>query len=121
MPPDVASNFSPTRRVAHVDCILQVKLFREGGKIVRIGVHVIAIPGLSGSAVTAPVGRDDSKALLTEVQHLSIPVVRGERPAVAEHYGLSLAPVFVENLRTVFGGDRRHKVFSSAAILGCDS
>jgi len=52
--------------------------------------------------VTAPVGCDDSIAMLAEEHHLSVPVVRGERPTVAEHDGLALSPVLVVDLRPSF-------------------
>src|SRR5271169_549449 len=117
MPPDVTRNFSAAGGVAHMDCVLQVKLFSEGCEIVGVCVHVVAIPGLGGTAVPSPVMCDDSIATLAEEQHLSVPVVRGERPAVAEYYGLSCAPVLVVNLGVVFGCDRRHKMLS----LNCDS
>src|SRR6266404_5848049 len=60
--------------------------------------------------------RDHAVAFLTEEQHLSIPVVRRQRPAVAENYRLSLTPVLVINLRAVFGSNCRHKIFSSVGF-----
>jgi hypothetical protein len=46
--------------------------------------------------------------VLDEEQHLGIPVVRAERPTMVEDNGLAVAPVFVEDLDTVFGCDRSH-------------
>src|SRR5258708_8502808 len=100
-----------------MDCVLQVKFFRESREIVGVGVHVVTVPRLGGTAVPSPVMRDDSIALLAEKQHLSIPVIRGERPAMTEHYGLSRAPVLVENLRAVFCSERRHTGFSLVVTL----
>jgi hypothetical protein len=37
-----------------------------------------------------------------EEQHLGIPVIGAERPAVMEDYGLSLAPVLVKDFHAVF-------------------
>ena len=48
------------------------------------------------------------KPWLEEEQHLRVPVVGRQRPAVAEHDGLTLAPVLVEDLNAVLGGDRGH-------------
>src|SRR2546422_11474492 len=45
-------------------------------------------------------------------QHLVFPCVRAERPAMAEDYGLSRAPVLVVDLRAIFCRDCRHKIFS---------
>src|SRR5690242_5894334 len=111
MPPDVAGNFSATGRMTHMDRILQVEFFREGREIIGIGVHLVTIPRLGGTAVPSPVMRDNSIALLPEEQHLSIPVVRGERPPVTEHDGLALSPVLVVNLCAIFCRDSRHEMF----------
>jgi hypothetical protein len=58
--------------------------------------------------MASPVMRDHTIAVLAEKQHLSIPVVRRERPTVTEHYGLACSPVLVENLGTVFHRDCGH-------------
>src|SRR5580692_4389301 len=117
MTSDVACNFAPACRVAHMDRIFEVELFSQHCEIVGVGVHVVAVPGLAGAAVASPVVRDDSIAALAEEQHLSIPIVRGERPSVAEHYGLTRAPVLVINLRTVFCGNRWHTSLLNAPWL----
>src|SRR3979490_1359565 len=92
-----------------MDCVLQVELFGQTRQIVGVGVHLITIPRLGGTAMTSPVVRNDSIALLAEEQHLSVPVVRGKRPAMTEHYGLALSPVLVVDVRTVFCRERGHK------------
>src|SRR5450631_1973330 len=96
----------------HVDRVLQIEFFGESREVIGVGVHVVTVPGLGGPAVSTPVSRDDTIALLPEEQHLSVPVVGGEWPAVAEHNGLPFSPVFVVNLRSVFCGDCWHKGFS---------
>src|SRR6476620_9121310 len=58
-------------------------------------IHVMAVAGLSGPAVAAPVMGYDAITVFEEEEHLCIPVVRRQRPAVTEHDGLSTAPVFV--------------------------
>ena len=95
-----------------MDRVFQVKFIGEGGEIVGVGVHVVAVPRLSGTAVPSPVMRDDSIAELAEEQHLSVPVVGGQRPSVTEHYGLALTPVLVINVRAIFQGDSGHSFFS---------
>src|SRR5215211_8687536 len=67
----------------------------QGCQIVGIMIHVMAIAGLAGSAVAAPVMGDDAIAVFEEEEHLCVPIVRGKRPAMAKHYGLTLTPVFV--------------------------
>src|ERR1700732_918127 len=102
MPANVMGDFASSSGVAHVDCIPEVKVFRKGSEIVRVRVHVVAVPRLSGTSMSAPVVRDDSITALAEKQHLSIPVVRSKGPPVTEYYGLALSPVLVENLHAVF-------------------
>ncbi|MNI71214.1 hypothetical protein D3C73_1270750 [compost metagenome] len=73
-------------------------------------VHVVAFADLAGAAVATAVVRDDAKALVDEVQHLGVPVVAGQGPAVVEHQGLGRfrTPVLEENLHAVRGGDSAH-------------
>src|SRR5580692_3030966 len=121
MPPNVTRNFSTAGGVAHMDRIFQVKLFSQHREIVGVGVHIIAIPRLFGTAVPSPVSRNDSIAALAEKQHLSVPIVRREGPAVTEHDGLSLAPVFVVNLCTVFCRNRWHTCSPVVVVCFCFS
>src|SRR6266576_3475321 len=100
-----------------MDCVLQVELFSQCREIVGVGVHLITIPRLGRTAVTSPVACDDSIALLAEEHHLSVPVVRGERPPVTEHYGLAFSPVLVVNLCAVFCCNCWHNLFS---LISCN-
>src|SRR5438132_12269198 len=77
-------------------------------------IHVMAATGLGGAAMAAPVVGYDTIALLEEEQHLRVPIIGRQRPAVAEHDGLTFAPVLVEDLNAVFGGDRVHRTRSLA-------
>src|SRR5882757_10416067 len=95
-----------------MDSVLQVELFSQGREIVGVGVHLITIPRLCGTTMTSAVERDDAKAVLAEEQHLCVPVVCGERPAMTENHWLSRAPVLVVDLCSVFGGYRRHDTLS---------
>src|SRR5262249_8598586 len=61
------------------------------------------------AAVTAPVVRDDSIAVRAEKEHLVVPGIAAQRPAVAEDDGLAFAPVLVVDLRPVLGRDRAHR------------
>ena len=112
MPADVTGDFSAAGGVAHMDCVLQVKLFSQRREIVGVGVHLVAIPGLGGTAVAPPVMRDDAITVLAEKEHLGFPVIRTERPAVAEHHGLTFAPVFVVDRRAIFHCNSAHEIFS---------
>jgi len=52
-----------------------------------------------------PVVRDDAIALLAKEQHLSVLIVRCQRPTVRENNRLPFPPILVVNLRAVFGCD----------------
>src|SRR6266404_4498242 len=116
MPSNVTCYFATTGGVADMDCILQVKHFGERRKIVGVSVHLVSVPGLGGTAVSTAIMRNHSKATLAEEQHLRIPVVRAKRPTVTEHDGLARSPILVEDLCTVFCGNRWHKILSSVGI-----
>src|SRR5712692_3898709 len=80
----------------------------QSRKVVGIVIHVMAVARLGGPAVAASVMGDDAIAVFEEEQHLRVPIIGRQRPAMAEHDGLTLAPVLIENLNAVFGGDRVH-------------
>ena len=61
------------------------------------GISEMIDDGVSGALVRAP----DEGALGQEEQDRVVPVVRGQRPAVTQHDGLTLAPVLIEDLGSV--------------------
>ena len=85
----------------------------NSGLFARKGV--LNLDGLRGSGAAlrgpdmpAPVVGDHPEALAEQEHHLRVPIIGRQRPAVAKHYGLTLAPVLVEDLNAFFGGDRAH-------------
>jgi hypothetical protein len=50
--------------------------------------HVVAAPRLARSDVPASVVRDATESVAAQKQHLVVPRVSGQRPAVTEHNGL---------------------------------
>src|SRR5882672_6934776 len=76
--------------------------------VVGVVIHVMAVAGLGGAAMAASVMGYDAIAVLDEEQHLRVPIIGRQRPAVAEHDGLTFSPVLVEDLNAVFCGDRVH-------------
>src|SRR6267154_1813169 len=85
-------------------------------KIVSVVIHVVTVARLRGPAVPAAVMGYDAIAVTQEEQHLCVPVICRQRPPMAEHDGLTLAPVLVEDLNAVFGRDRGHGVFSFPCV-----
>src|SRR5512133_3256070 len=99
--------------MADVNCVLEIEMRRQCRKIVGVVVHVVAVAGLGGSPMAAPVMGDDAIAVLEEEQHLGVPVIGRQGPAVAEHDGLTASPVLVEDLRAIRRRDRAHVVLPS--------
>src|SRR5580704_2053826 len=116
MAAEVTRDFTATSRVTDDNRVFEIEVFEQARQIVRISVHIVSAPSLSRAAVPAAVVCDYAKTLLAEEQHLAIPIVRGEWPAVAENDRLSFAPVFVKNFGAVFGGDSRHGELSFALV-----
>ena len=113
---DVVRRLAAAGGVADMDGISQVEMLDHRGDVGGIVVHVVTVADLARPAVPAPVMGDDAIALPDEIEHLRVPVVGAERPAVVEDDGLGVlrAPVLVEDLDTVLSGDRGHGVRSSA-------
>ena len=84
VPGDVVHDLAATGRVPDVDRVVQVEVRGQGGQVVGVVVHVVAVAGLGGAAVAAAVVRDDAVTVLQEEHHLGVPVVGRQRPAVAE-------------------------------------
>jgi hypothetical protein len=94
--------------VADVNGVAQVEMLDYGGDVRGVVVHVVAAAGLARPAMTTPVNGDDAVALLDEVEHLRIPVVTAQGPAVMKDDRLTGAPIFVKYLGAVFGRNYIH-------------
>src|SRR5579864_2402251 len=81
----------------------------------------MAVPRLAGTPVSPPVVSNHAIAAFAEEQHLCVPIIGGQWPAVAKYDGLTLAPVLVIDLRSIFRCNRRHRNspcgFKSARIV----
>jgi hypothetical protein len=80
-------------------------------------IHVMAVARLGLSTVAAAVMGDDAIAVIEEEQHLRVPVIGRQRPPMAEHDGLTFAPILVKDIDTVLGRDRAHLMSSFAVIV----
>src|SRR5690349_852276 len=78
-------------------------------QVVGVVIHVMPVTGLRRSSMSAPVVGYDAIAVIEKENHLVVPIIGGEWPAVAEHDRLTFPPVLVVNLRSIFGRDRGHK------------
>ncbi len=106
---DVPGHLAAAGGVADVDGVLEIERLDEFRQIVGVGVHVVAPPGLAGAAVAAAIMRDAAVAARGQEEHLVVPGVRAQGPAVAEDDGLARAPVLEVNLCAVFGGEGTHE------------
>src|SRR5258706_14510786 len=91
-----------------VDGVLQIEMRGQSREVVGIVVRGMAVAGLAGAAVAPAVMGDDAIAVIEEEQHLRVPVIGRQRPAMAEYDGLTFAPVLVEDLGAVVCGDLWH-------------
>ena len=89
--------------MADVDGVAEIEMVNHSGNVGRIMVHIVAVRYLARASVAASVDCYDAIAMVDEEQHLRVPVVRAERPAVMEHDGLAAAPVLVEDLDAIAG------------------
>src|SRR5262245_814282 len=105
MTSDVPGDFTATGRVTHQRDVVEIEGLDDGGRIVGGAVHVVAGGGLAGPAVASPVMCDCAEAVLHEKQHLAVPCIGVQRPAVGEGDDGTLAPVLVVDLGAVLGGD----------------
>lgn len=81
---DVASDFATACGVPDMHSTMQVEMIGQRGDVRGIDLHLVAGVGLARMSVPVAVMRDDTVALPEEEQHLPIPIIGGERPAVME-------------------------------------
>ena len=117
VPSEIMRHLAAAGGMADVNGVLQIEMRRQSRQVVGIVIHVMAVARLGGSAVAAAVMGDDAIAVIEEEQHLRVPVIGRQRPTMAEHDGLTFAPVLVEDLNAVFGRNRAHVTSSLAAIV----
>src|SRR6266566_6606813 len=108
MPSQIMRHLAAASGMTNVHGVFQIKMRGQSRKVVGIVIHVVAIARLGGPAVASSVMGDDAIAVFEEGQHLRVPVIGRQRPAVAEDDGLPFAPIFIVDLRSIFGCDRAH-------------
>ena len=117
----VVRRLAASRRMANVDRVAQIEMRDNGRDVGGVVVHVVTIADLARSPVATPVMGDDAIPLLQEEEHLGIPIVAAQRPAVMKHDGLraSWAPVLEVDRRSVFRCDTVHRTisFDSSIVL----
>ena len=85
-------------------------------------IHIMTFTYLIGTTMTTTVEGDDAEAFCKEKEHLVIPVIGAQRPAVMENDRLRIlrTPVFVINTDTIFRCYECHISDSSANGNMCE-
>src|SRR5690349_5007651 len=100
---DIVGDHAASRRMADEGRIAKVQFLKEFVEIIGIGIHVVALPRLVGTAVTSAVHGDAAIPIRCQEEHLILKRIGGQRPAMIEDYWLTGAPVLVVHLHSVFG------------------
>src|SRR6266480_2505786 len=108
MPTQIARHLAAAGGMADMDGVFQVEIRRKSRQVVGVMVHIVALGGLGGATMAAAVMCDHAIAMMQEEQQLRVPIIGGQRPAMAEHDRLARTPVLVEDLRAVLSGYGGH-------------
>src|SRR6516165_5004984 len=122
---EIMHHLAATGRMADVNRILQVEMIGDRLQIVGIMIHIMSVAGLSRATMSAPIGRNDAIAFAEEEKHIRVPIVRRQRPTMAEDNRLTAAPILVINVDvlSVFfsASDIWHSEFLSIQVARCDA
>jgi hypothetical protein len=61
---DVVNDLAAAGGVPDVDGVMEVEVCGERGEVIGVVIHVVAVAGLGGAAVAAPVVGDDPEPVL---------------------------------------------------------
>src|SRR5260370_11232122 len=101
MPSQIVRRLAAAGGMADMDGVFQVEMRRQSRQVVGIMVHIVAVGGLGRATMAAAVMGDDAIAMMQEEQQLRVPIIGGQRPAVAGHERVARTPVPVEDLPTL--------------------
>src|SRR5207302_11448595 len=107
---DIVRRFPAAGRMATVDGVVQIEMRDDRGGVRGVVVHVMTIADLARPAMALPVMSNDAIPPLHEVEHLGVPVVGAQWPAMMEDDGLRVlgAPVLVVDRRAVLHRNHVH-------------
>ena len=108
MASDVVNHLAASGGMSDMHGIPEIEMGGQRREVVGVVVHVVAGAALARAAMAAAIMGDHAKAAVQEEQHLRIPVIGRQRPAMAKNDGLTRAPVLVKDFGAVLGGDRWH-------------
>src|SRR5690606_39785504 len=113
MPADVSCDLAATRGVTDQGDVAEVERLDELRQVVGVRVHVIARRRLARPPVPASVVCNHAEAILREEEHLPIPRIAIERPAVGKEDDGALPPVLVVDLCAVLRDRKSTRLNSS--------
>src|SRR5579862_7370225 len=89
--------------MSDVECAFQVERVGQRNDIGGISVHLMTRRRLCRPSVSTSIVRDDPIALREEEQHLIVPVIGAQRPAMVEDNRLcpTRAPILIEDSRAI--------------------
>ena len=84
MTANVASDLASTGGVANQRRVFEVERLDDRCEIVGIAIHVVVLRGLARTAMAAAIMSDHAEALLRKEEHLPVPGVGIQWPAMRE-------------------------------------
>ncbi len=80
------------------------------GEIIGVGVHVVAVPGLAGTAMAPAIKGNAAIAVAGQEEHLVFKGVAIEAVGMVEDDGVSLPPILEIKFGTVLRGEGAHGI-----------
>jgi len=105
---DVTRDLAAAGRVTDHDRAVQIEPIHHRREVICVGVHIVAGGWLVRATMATPVVRDHAIAVLEHEEHLPVPDIARQRPAVREHDRPTLAPVLAEEAGVVGSGHEAH-------------
>ncbi len=102
---NVAGHLAALGGMANQYHISQIERIEECRQIIGIGVQVVSVSGLIGSATAATIMGDRAIAMRSDQKQLIVPHINCERPSVAKDHRLTYAPVLVKDLCDILCSD----------------
>src|SRR5688572_23693098 len=110
MPSDVVRRLPATGGMADMDRISQVEMLDHCSRVGSVVVHVMTVADLARPPMPAPIMGYHPISLAEEEEHLRVPIVGTQRPAVVEddRLGVLWPPILVEDPGIVLSGHIVH-------------
>ncbi len=78
-------------------------MFHYRSGICGVVIHIMTFRDLRRAAVPSAVMRDNTEPFLNEEDHLSVPIITAQGPAVVKNNWLARAPVLIKYFNAIFG------------------